>query len=48
MWGIGIFVRVKPGASTSTMASPGRPSVPSALRSRATTSTASACSTAEM
>ena len=48
MYGIGIASRVKPGASTSTMQSDGSPSVPSAIRLRATTSTASACSTPEM
>ena len=45
---IGISWRVKPGASTSTIASEGSPSLPSASRVRATTSTASASSTPEM
>ena len=47
-YGIGIASRVKPGVSTSTIASDGRPSEPSGSRLRATTSTASACSTPEM
>ena len=48
MYGIGIGSRVKPGASTSTRHSEGSPSWPSGRRLRATTSTASACSTPEM
>ena len=47
-YGIGIASRVKPGVSTSTIASDGSPSEPSGSRLRATTSTASACSTPEM